>query len=210
MCRSRANAVDFLLTSFPRIGRTARAGQQGTATTLYDDERADLVEALKEAVDGGHASAPAAATAAGVAAAMACRHTIATLLSHHCHTAVTPLPHLFSRTRYTPVTHPLHTHCNSRSPLLAHPLHTRYAPVTHPLQQSITSSRASAPSASISSATVRPRRSAGRKSPSRARGRPSDDATRVSFRLAAGRAVHPGCTTSCSSCQPFNTRWQRR
>ncbi|KAL1499814.1 hypothetical protein AB1Y20_012499 [Prymnesium parvum] len=44
------NAVEYM----HRIGRTARAGSQGTATTIYTDERAELVEALREALEGGH------------------------------------------------------------------------------------------------------------------------------------------------------------
>ena len=44
--------VDFL----HRIGRTARAGQYGTVTSLYTEASRDLVEAIREAVKDGSAS----------------------------------------------------------------------------------------------------------------------------------------------------------
>ncbi|KAF2565708.1 hypothetical protein F2Q68_00025444 [Brassica cretica] len=44
--------VDFL----HRIGRTARAGQYGTVTSLYTEASHDLVEAIREAVKDGSAS----------------------------------------------------------------------------------------------------------------------------------------------------------
>jgi superfamily II DNA/RNA helicase len=43
------NAVEFM----HRVGRTARAGKVGTTTTLYTEDRADLVEGLRDALDGG-------------------------------------------------------------------------------------------------------------------------------------------------------------
>ncbi|KAG7585193.1 P-loop containing nucleoside triphosphate hydrolase [Arabidopsis thaliana x Arabidopsis arenosa] len=45
-----SSAVDFL----HRIGRTARAGQYGTVTSLYTEANRDLVEAIREAVKMGH------------------------------------------------------------------------------------------------------------------------------------------------------------
>ncbi|XP_013585523.1 PREDICTED: DEAD-box ATP-dependent RNA helicase 22 [Brassica oleracea var. oleracea] len=44
-----SSAVDFL----HRIGRTARAGQYGTVTSLYTEANRDLVEAIREAVKTG-------------------------------------------------------------------------------------------------------------------------------------------------------------
>jgi superfamily II DNA/RNA helicase len=44
-----SSAVDFL----HRIGRTARAGQYGTVTSLYTEANRDLVEAIREAVKMG-------------------------------------------------------------------------------------------------------------------------------------------------------------
>ncbi|KAL1202633.1 DEAD-box ATP-dependent RNA helicase 22 [Cardamine amara subsp. amara] len=44
-----SSAVDFL----HRIGRTARAGQYGTVTSLYTESNRDLVEAIREAVKTG-------------------------------------------------------------------------------------------------------------------------------------------------------------
>lgn len=44
-----SSAVDFL----HRIGRTARAGQYGTVTSLYTESNRDLVEAIREAVKMG-------------------------------------------------------------------------------------------------------------------------------------------------------------
>ena len=44
-----SNAVEFM----HRIGRTARAGKPGVATTLYTQERAQLVEGLGEALGAG-------------------------------------------------------------------------------------------------------------------------------------------------------------
>lgn len=43
------NAVEFI----HRVGRTARAGKGGVCTTLYADDRADLVEALRDALSEG-------------------------------------------------------------------------------------------------------------------------------------------------------------
>ncbi|ESQ29494.1 hypothetical protein EUTSA_v10023381mg [Eutrema salsugineum] len=44
-----SSAVDFL----HRIGRTARAGQYGTVTSLYTEANRDLVEAIRQAVQAG-------------------------------------------------------------------------------------------------------------------------------------------------------------
>lgn len=43
------NAVEFM----HRIGRTARAGKSGVATTLYTEERQELVHALRDALTAG-------------------------------------------------------------------------------------------------------------------------------------------------------------
>jgi superfamily II DNA/RNA helicase len=43
------NAVDYL----HRAGRTARAGAPGRLTSLFDDEAAQLVAAVRSAVDAG-------------------------------------------------------------------------------------------------------------------------------------------------------------
>ena len=43
------NAVEFI----HRAGRTARAGKRGVCTTLYTDERAELIEALRDALAAG-------------------------------------------------------------------------------------------------------------------------------------------------------------
>ena len=43
------NAVEFM----HRIGRTARAGKSGVATTLYTTDRAELIEGLRDALADG-------------------------------------------------------------------------------------------------------------------------------------------------------------
>lgn len=43
------SAVDYL----HRIGRTARAGRTGKVTSLYTEANADLVRAIRDAVDAG-------------------------------------------------------------------------------------------------------------------------------------------------------------
>jgi len=44
-----SNAVEFM----HRVGRTARAGQRGVSTTLYSDDRTDLVEGIRDALTTG-------------------------------------------------------------------------------------------------------------------------------------------------------------
>ena len=43
------NAVEFI----HRVGRTARAGRSGVSTTLYTEDRSDLVEGLRDALTAG-------------------------------------------------------------------------------------------------------------------------------------------------------------